>query len=345
MNEKQMQQLADTPLVGPLEWIDRYANAVAEQLPPHRSNDIRREVRSLLLDEVEQVAPAGAPTEAQVIEVLERYPGPAEMAQRYGATTALIGPALYRGYLQTLKLVVTIVFWLSVIGEIFDAATGPGNFAPLSAIWDTAAALFISAGIVTLVFAIVERRLPAADLARGDGAGDVPRQRAWSVKGLAPVQDPNRVSLSDSFTSIVTALISVLFLAFVMAREGAIPIYMGGEWLSFAVLSDAALTALPWLVLLWSVELLVYIGVLALRRWTTVLRLVVLASQIASLGILLWLLAAAQITTIAPAEWIVRVIVIVMAVVTASEAFSQIWALARQVRRGPPSAVLMVNGK
>lgn len=323
---------ARQPLSGALEWIDRYAAAVAEQLPARRGADIQMEVRSLLLDEMEQIAPSGTPTEAQVIEVLERYPSPAEMAKRYGATTSLIGPAYYPGYIQTLQLVVTVVFWLAVIGAIFDASVGPGRFAPLEVLWETGSAIFVSAGIVTIIFAIVERSYSRSSSVPIEAAGEESGKDRWKVRGLSPVSDPNRVTLTESFTAIVTSLVSVLFLIFLAVRGGAVPVRIGDEWTSYAVLSDGLLAALPWLIVLWTTELLVYIAVLALRRWTVALRLLVLAIQLAALGILLWLLVTVQLTTLPWLEWIARVVVIFVAVITASEATGQVRGLVRQRR-------------
>ena len=148
----------------PNELIDRYLQAVRFWLPKsHRQDDLIAELGEDLRSQIEEKeAELGHPLEeADTSAMLKRCGSPMMVAGRLGPQRHLIGPALFPIYEFVLKMV---LLWILV--PVFIFIVGPVNLANAGGNWGSAVAvtfgdlwsgLFIAAGIVTLVFAIIER--------------------------------------------------------------------------------------------------------------------------------------------------------------------------------------------
>ena len=178
-----------------MDLIDRYLTAVRRHLPRPKQDDIVSELSDSLRSEVEEreLALNRPLNDAEQSELLKQRGHPWLMASRYLPQQYLIGPALYPYYRQALTMV---VFWvvlpITLIGGVLNAIYADNAMQVwgrvLGAAWNGA---IYSIGIVTIVFAILERervritaldkwnpaRLPAA----GEGR-EVPRTE--SVLGL-----------------------------------------------------------------------------------------------------------------------------------------------------------------
>jgi len=148
----------------PIELIDRYLQAVRFWLPKtHRQDDLIAELGEDLRSQIEErEADLGHPIdEAEISAILKRCGSPMMVAGRLGPQRYLIGPALFPIYEFVLKMV---LLWILV--PVFIFIVGPVNLANGGGHWGSAIArtfgdlwsgLFIAAGIVTLVFGIIER--------------------------------------------------------------------------------------------------------------------------------------------------------------------------------------------
>jgi hypothetical protein len=147
-----------------MELIDRYLQAVRFWLPKtHRQEDLLAELGEDLRSQIDDKEnELGHPLDkAEMSEILKRCGSPMMVAGRLGPQRHLIGPALFPIYEFVLKMV---LFWILV--PVFIFIVGPVNVANSGGNWGLAAAntlgnlwsgLFIAAGIVTLVFAVIER--------------------------------------------------------------------------------------------------------------------------------------------------------------------------------------------
>jgi hypothetical protein len=147
----------------PIELVDRYLQAVRFWLPKtDRQDDILAELGEDLRSQIEEKeSELGRPLDKnEVSEILKRCGVPMLVAARLGPKRSLIGPTLYPIYIFVLKMV---LLWILV--PVFLFIVGPATFASThnlgAAIGNTVGALwsglFIAAGIITLVFAILER--------------------------------------------------------------------------------------------------------------------------------------------------------------------------------------------
>src|SRR5579863_900959 len=147
-----------------MELIDRYLQAVRFWLPKSsRQTDLLAELGEDLRSQFdEKESELGHPLEkADMAAILKRCGSPMMVAGRMGPQRHLIGPALFPIYEFILKMV---LLWILV--PVFIFIVGPVNLAYSSGNWPSAilhtigdlwSGLFIAAGIVTLVFAIIER--------------------------------------------------------------------------------------------------------------------------------------------------------------------------------------------
>ena len=91
-----------------MELIERYVNDVGRRLPKKQRDEVRRELRSALLDAVEPSE--GEPSEADVVAALTRMGPPETVAASYRpADQYLIGPELYPDFKRVLGIVMAIL--------------------------------------------------------------------------------------------------------------------------------------------------------------------------------------------------------------------------------------------
>lgn len=146
------------------ELIDRYLQAVRFWMPRTlRQEDLLAELGEDLRSQIEdKEAELGHPVEkAEMAAILRRCGSPMMVAGRLGPQRHLIGPALFPIYEFVLKMVllwILVPVFIFILGPV-NAANSGGNFgsAIASTMGDLGSALLIAAGIITLVFAIIER--------------------------------------------------------------------------------------------------------------------------------------------------------------------------------------------
>ncbi len=147
-----------------MELIDRYLQAVRFWLPKsNRQEDLLTEFGEDLRSQIDDKESELGHTlvKAEIAEILKRCGSPMMVAARLGPQRSLIGPSLFPIYEFVLKMV---LLWILV--PVFIFIVGPVNLANSGGSWPSAirqtfgdlwSGLFIAAGIVTLVFAIIER--------------------------------------------------------------------------------------------------------------------------------------------------------------------------------------------
>jgi hypothetical protein len=174
-----------------MELLDRYLQAVKRHLPWERQNDIIAELRANLEAQLEdKEAELGRPlAKEEAEEWLKQIGAPIQVAARYQRQQYLIGPAVFPTYSYILKLVLT---WATVIYAIANAvaiaASNQGGEAVLRAALRLPEIWLINAGVVTLIFAVIEltgARFP--EKFHAFGPMTAPMTAPWSPLDLPPV--------------------------------------------------------------------------------------------------------------------------------------------------------------
>lgn len=184
----------------PIELIDRYLQAVRFWLPKsRRQEEVLAELGDDLHSQIEEKeSQLGRPLDkSEISEVLKRCGAPMVVASRLGPKTYLIGPTLYPIYMFVMKMVllwIMVPVFVFIVGPSILASTGSWAAATGETIANLWSGLFVAAGIITLVFAILERSHAHEAVAH-----------KWDPLSLPPVRKQERK------TSLVHAVCELAF--------------------------------------------------------------------------------------------------------------------------------------
>ena len=188
-----------------MDLIPRYLQAVRFWLPKKQQDDIIAELSQDIADQVaEQESRLGRPLNELEVETLLRQRGaPLKVATGFLPQQHLIGPTLFPIYrfvliVVTCCILIPVVFgWIVSILAAIVHGPGPG-------IWEAGVTIvvshlwtvwFASMGVVTLVFAILERSPAKTELFE-----------KWNPRKLPPLRNPHAIPRSSSVIEIVVNL-------------------------------------------------------------------------------------------------------------------------------------------
>ncbi|HJS20452.1 MAG TPA: hypothetical protein VJ785_17010 [Anaerolineales bacterium] len=230
--------------------IDKYIAEVGKHLPRRNRADIEAEIRSTLEDMLDERKPAdGQLDDETVVQLLKEYGAPRQVAESYGGKQYLIGPNLYPTFLMVTKIVVSVLVTLALIGLGLELAqselTGPGFLSTVGKyLLELLSGLMAAFGNIALVFAILERTLPASSFGE--------EVEEWDPAKLASEPDPDKVNFGEQ-------IFGIIFLALLLILFNFYPQVLGfgffGEFDSAWMLSDAFYSYLPWINLLLLIEI------------------------------------------------------------------------------------------
>jgi hypothetical protein len=224
---------------------------------------VEAELRSLLTDSVEERARAEGVSDRGAVAgtVLREFGTPKDVAARYGPEPQyLIGPKLYPVYVVSVKVMLPVlaalVLALIVAGRFQEPGEPPSLAMLIRAtgkfLWSAA----VNLGIMTLVFALVERAMRKSEAA---GA-------AFDPSSLPAVDDPDRISYFGRIFALY--LIAVLALAFnVFPGWVALFVFHGNEGHLYPLLAPEFNRYLPLLNAWWLLAFVLNLVVLRQGRW------------------------------------------------------------------------------
>ena len=278
--------------------LDRYCAEVGKHLPRKNRADIEAEIRSTLEDMLNDRSRAsGRPVdEALVTTVLKEYGAPAKVAAAYQPVAYLIGPRLYPVFELVLKIVLTVLFAVALVGlamSVISRPSGPeflnelGRFAP-----QFFAGAITAFGNIVLVFAILERLLPANALATSE--------KAWDPAELARTPDPDDLKRPEL---ILNAVMTVIGLAVLNLYPNVIAIgfVTNGQWTFIPVLSAAFFAYLPWINLLGAAQIAFNLFLLSRKAWQPGTRLAAIALKLGGLALAFAMLTGPTLVALSPA--------------------------------------------
>jgi hypothetical protein len=228
-----------------MDLIPRYLQAVKFWLPKKQQDDIIAELSEDIRAQIaEREAALGHPlTEADVEALLRQRGSPIAVANGYLPQQSLIGPQLFPIYRFVLKIVALCILVPSAVVWLFaivNAALGMPSHRWLAVnvggLWTT---IFASLGMVTLIFAILERSSVKTDLFE-----------KWNPRKLPALRNPHAIPRSSSVIEIAVNLCFLAWWASTMASPfnfhlGNVTLSLTPAWTWFfwAVLLLAAASA------------------------------------------------------------------------------------------------------
>jgi len=281
-----------------MQLLERYLQAVKFWLPKDQKEDIIAELSEDIRSQIDdkEAALGHKLNEFELESILKQRGRPILVANRYLPQEHLIGPVLFPIYRLVVKIVLLcylvpwIVTWLALL--IFNSgytAKFVGHswveaFGYLwASLWSTA---FLAAGIVTLIFAILERVQRKSHFLE-----------EWNPRKLPPVNNPNVIS---RFNSIVELAANFFFCVWWTAHMS-----------SNLILNEVNLRislAPVWRYFFWGFLLVAFVNIglaavnLVRPYWTASRATARLLSDIAGSVLFCWLLKANLLVEIAGAS-------------------------------------------
>ena len=266
-----------------VNWIERYIQAVGEHLPSNDRQDIESELRSLLLDTLEdRTGSPGPHDDDTVLAVLQEFGSPQETADRYAPRPRyIIGPPLYESYLQITGILIIMALIGQTVALVIQISRG--DLAAMAAVGAAMGrALSTVAGIVgwtTIIFGAIQHFSRQEKPAEGDS-------KPWDPRELPDLHGEERIPRAESLFGIaisVAALVGANLLAF---RLGIYGTAAPDPNLIF-VNSEAVSRLLPWWNLIWAAGLVHETALLIKGRWNRVYRWQAIAIDVASIILLI----------------------------------------------------------
>ena len=192
-----------------MELLERYLQAARFWLPKAQQNDIIEELRDDLSSQIEEKESSLGRelTEDETAAILKHAGHPMRVAARYQKQQSLVGPALFPVYQFVLKIVMIgyaipwfVVWIIMTIVASFGASSHV--LARISSWGSLFTNLFIVFGIVTLLFAVLERF-----------QSKLPFLNEWDPRKLPRVQTPPQRKVVSRMESIFGLIFSFIFIA------------------------------------------------------------------------------------------------------------------------------------
>jgi hypothetical protein len=285
-----------------MKLIDRYVAEVGRRLPLMKGRvDIEKELRSTLEDMLEDRAQkSGKPAdEALEIELLKEYGAPDKVAATYNPYPYLIGPRMFPFFTMVLKIVLTVItVVLMVVTGIEIATMSPNMAGPefAKAIGEGLAGIFSAAiaafGNIVLVFAILERFVPASEFKMDEG-------EKWDPTSLIKEPEPNDVKPWEPILAIVFTFIALSIFNFNPQLIGFYS-FNNDKWTVVPALTEAFFRWLPLLNIAWIAEIILNGMLLRSGRWDLSARLVSIGINIFQIAILYLLITGPSILAVTP---------------------------------------------
>jgi hypothetical protein len=278
--------------------IDRYITEVGKHLPQKQRADIEKEIRSTLLDMLEERNPASADAEreATVIALLKEYGAPRKVAESYIGPRYLIGPRIFPLFELVTKIVLSVVAGIAIVGlGIGLAGSSLTGFDFLSRVGSSALGLLGSLitvfGNIVIVFAILDRVLPASEFEETE---------EWKPEQLANEPDPDEVKYGEQ---IVGVLFLVLFLILFNIYPEVIRFGMFGEndWVFIPLaLSEAFFNYLPWINILFLLEIGLAVYLIRAGVWSVATRVANIIINLAGIALAVAMLRGPSLIDLTP---------------------------------------------
>lgn len=218
-----------------MDMVERYIAAVQRELPEKKRDDIGRELKANILDQIEALeAQHGNVSDAEVAELLKTMGHPRKVALQFCPSTPLVTAQLMPLYLHTLYMVLGVLFVISTI-EITGRWLGGDEMSLLLFMKGLASdfldSVYFAFTTITIGFAIMSR-------SRKKETAEVAGACKWNPEKLPPAgKSWQHISLQDIFTELATLLALVMLIWYPLWQSDS-----GAQ----SIFTEDALTVLLW---------------------------------------------------------------------------------------------------
>ncbi len=237
--------------------IERYIHEVGRHLPKKNRADVTLEIRSALEDILEERGLDAESEVSKIEEILIEYGNPQKVAASYHPERWLIGPRLYPTFERVLKIALIVIGTIALISFSFDLASNGFSLLEFGQFIGTIqGGFFTTLGVVVLVFFILERA----------GVVNEKEEDGWKPSSLPKVEDPDQINRGELIISILFTIAALIIMNYYPNLVG-IHVVQDGEWLVTPLLTSEFIAFIPWLSVLWALEIALKAEVLRRGTW------------------------------------------------------------------------------
>jgi hypothetical protein len=259
-----------------MELINRYVYQIGRRLPKKARGDVEIELRSLLIDALEERVGSQPGAEAEVsdaefneadqVAVLKEFGPPAQMADQYQPLPRyIVGPKMYDIYLIVIAaiagagLLASIV--TTVVSGFFNVSGAVETIELIGRAFSLFFNIFISGvGSVTLVFAILERVIPDVEIKLDDGE--------WDPRQLPEIEEKEPLKPAGLIAQIAFMVFLLVVFVFFPERINFGAYYDEGWHVIPSILSPAFFALyLPLMEIRWGLTIALNLMLLRQMRW------------------------------------------------------------------------------
>ena len=280
--------------------IDLYVTEVGKRLPMRSRKDIEAELRSTLEDMLEDRSrKAGKPADdAMVSDLLKEYGPPDQVAATYHSTRYLIGPRIYPFFLRVLKIVLTVLTVVLLVTMGIQVGSQQLHGLELARAIGTGLLNILGAalsafGNIALVFAIIERVAPDKQFQLDE------EKKEWDPVSLLKEAAKPELKLWEPITTILfTVAAMILFNGY--PQLIGINFVRNGQWTSIPMLTEAFFRWLPYMNVLWVLQIALHLVLLRQGRWQLATRWFSVGLDLGGILISYMLLSGPSIVSVSP---------------------------------------------
>jgi hypothetical protein len=250
-----------------MKLIDRYVREIGRRLPPKSRTDIEKEIRSALEDMLEDRSKqeSRAVDEEMTIQVLKEYGKPEEVAAWYVPERYLIGPQLFPMFWMVLRIVFAVLTVLALVGlginlSQTDLSAGKVFETLGKSLFQYFGGMMTAFGNIVLVFAIIQWFAP------GIKFDEKEEKEEWNPRDLPEVEESDQVSLVETIVEIVFSVVGLVIFNFYPEIIGFYSFTDKGS-IFMPILTQAFFSYMPWINLLWGMQIALNAWLLQQMRW------------------------------------------------------------------------------
>ena len=240
-----------------MDMVERYIAAVQRELPEKKRDDISRELKANILDQIDALeSQQGSVSDAEVAELLKVMGHPRKVALQFCPPTPLVTAELMPLYLHTLYMVLGVLFVISTV-EITGRWLGGAEMS-LLLFMKGIASDFLASGYfafttITIGFAVMSR-------SRKKETAEVAGTCKWSPEKLpAAGKSWQHISLQNIFSDLATLLFLVMLIWYPLWQPDS-----GTQ----SIFAEQALTILRWFTPVIAIATAHSLWQLRTRLWT-----------------------------------------------------------------------------
>jgi hypothetical protein len=251
--------------------IDRYVYEVGRHLPRKNRSDIQEELRSALVDTLEDRVD-GEPTEQDIIILLQEYGPPKKVAASYFPESQyLIGPTLFPLFRLVVGIALAAVVGSQLLAWAVAYFIAQAPFSPLEALGGLFNSIPLTFGSVVLVFFILQRFDVRPEI----------EEDPWDPSSLPHIGDTQSINRGERIFGVVVSVILLAVLLSFGDRIGFVT-FPGGNFFGNPVIPQY----LGWIILALLLGIAVDIYLLWQGRWSTSSRIAKIAANLVTILIL-----------------------------------------------------------